>query len=435
MADLEFDIEWLGPESTQIPEHEATWAALRILVDGKAITRFYDERLESVRRTLIVPVYPLAEWLASHWWNLLYESVTSGRTDDADYAHRHNLRYGRSGYALPDVQFTPSGESVSVQWTAKRLAHYETEFLEDGQAWVKRSAFEHELTQVLDMVTHRLDQRGVKNTPLQEDWTYIRTSGKEERAFCEVAARLGFHPYSVPDAEEKAILDVANRLPESLYPSFFGAAHASRITDQADRLIEALESLRALNTRADDLVHLKGEVPPYTPRYAPWEEGYEYARMLRGILGKESATFPTTRDVTRAFFLDSKGTQESVKEYNSGHLFTTLVVSNERGVPGFAIDKHRDDAKKFAFCRGMFEYLNAVNGQPHMVTREQSERQKRNRAFAAEFLAPSSLLTEGVTGSMIDEEDVEDIAEKFGVSSLVIQHQLINHHIVDEIIS
>lgn len=435
MADLDFDIEWIEPESTQIPEHEATWAALRILVDGKPITRFYDERLESVRRTLIVPVYPLAEWLASHWWNLLYEPVTSGRTEDAEYVHRHNLRYGRSGYALPDVQFTPAGESVFVQWTGKQLAHYETEFLESGQAWVERPAFEHELAQVLDMVTHRLDQQGVKNTPLQRDWTYITTADEDERAFCQAAARFGFHPYTVPEAKEQAILNVASRLPESLYSSFFGAAHPDRITDQADRLIQALQRLHALETRADELLDLKEEVAPYTARYAPWEEGYEYARKLRDILDRKDATFPTTKDVTQAFFLDGNGHPESVQEYDSAHLFTTLVVNNKRGVPGFAIDKHRDDARKFAFCRGMFEYLNADNGQPQMVTREQTERQKRNRAFAAEFLAPSSLLAEVVTESTIDEEEVEDIAETFGVSSLVIQHQVLNHHIVDEIIS
>ena len=435
MADINFDIEWIEPESTQVPEYTATWAAVRILVDGKPITRFYDERLGTVRKTLIAPVYPLAEWLASHWWNLLYESVTSGRTDDADYAHRHNLRYGRSGYAFPDLQFTPAGESVFVEWTGKELRHYETEFLESGQVWMERSVFEHELTRMLDMVTHRLDQQGVQNTPLQEDWAYIKTTDEEERAFCEAAARLGFHPYSVPEAQEQALLDVAQSIPKSLYSSFFGAAHADRITDQAQRLVHALQLFQDVDTRADQLLGLKEDLASYTSRYAPWEEGYQYARMLRDTLGHNNTTFSTTEDVTRAFFLDGNGRQESVKEYDSAHLFTTLVVSNKRGIPGFAIDKHRDDAKKFAFCRGMFEYLNADNGHPHMVTREQTERQKRNRAFAAEFLAPSFLLAEALTDSTIDEEAVEDIAEEFGVSSLVIQHQLLNHNLVDEIIS
>lgn len=110
-------------------------------------------------------------------------------------------------------------------------------------------------------------------------------------------------------------------------------------------------------------------------------------------------------------------------------------MNDDRGIPGFALDKHRDDAKKFALCRGLFEYLNAPNGESLLVTREQTERQKRNCAFAAEFLAPSALLSEAVADRTVDEEQIEDLAETFGVSSLVIQHQLKNHNLVDTIVS
>jgi hypothetical protein len=157
--------------------------------------------------------------------------------------------------------------------------------------------------------------------------------------------------------------------------------------------------------------------------------------MLRDVLNLPDAVLPTTEHVAQSFFLDDSDTRTSVQEFDSAQLFATLVVTNASGTPGFAVDKHRDDAKKFALCRGMFEYLNAENGQAHMVTREQTERQKRNRAFAAEFLAPSSLLADRVSGATVDEEEVEDVADDFGVSALVIRHQLLNHNIVDEIVS
>jgi Zn-dependent peptidase ImmA (M78 family) len=116
-------------------------------------------------------------------------------------------------------------------------------------------------------------------------------------------------------------------------------------------------------------------------------------------------------------------------------LFDALVAVNDQEAPGFAVDKERDSSAKFALCRGLFEYFNSVNGHPLLVTREQTRRQQRNRAFAAEFLAPSELLTERVSGRTIDEEEVEDIAEELGVSSYVVDHQLDNHQIVDEVIS
>lgn len=434
MTDLTFDIEWIEPESTEIPEFGATWAALRIFVDEHCVTRFYDRHTNSVRKTLILPLYPLAEWIAGHWWNLLYETVVPDR-GATDYPRRHNLRYGREGFALPDLQCTPAGASVSMEWTAADLNHYGVEFLGSGQAWVERADVEYELARVLDTVTQRLEQNDLRETPLQKEWADIQSADTDERDFCEAAARLGFYPYDVPSSQEETILNVAESLPQELYSAFFGAAQPARITDQAERLVEILQTLQRLDQHASRLPELREEVASYQSQYAPWKEGYEYARMLRREHFGEDALFQTTEDVAQAFFLDGNGATGRVREYDSGRLFDALVVNDNRGGPGFALDKHRDDAKKFALCRGLFEYLNAPNGQPLLVTREQTEQQQRNRAFAAEFLAPSSLLSEAISGHTADEEVVEDLAEEFGVSSLVIQHQLENHDVVDEIVS
>jgi len=435
MAKLEFDIEWIEPETTEIPEYRATWAALRVYIGDQCVTRFYDEQVNSVRKTLILPVYPLAEWIAVNWWSLLYESVTPGRTDADDYAYRHNLRYARNGYALPEVLFTPAGDTIQIQWSASELGHYGVEFLDSGETWVPRPTFVEELTRLLDTVAQRLEDHDVHDTPLQDEWSAINQADVDEQAFCRAAAQLGFYPYDVPEHQETAILDIADSIPRELYPTFFGAASPDRLPEQADRLIEGIRVLQDLDGRVDQLLDLRNEVAPYHSRYAPWEEGYEFARRLRSILDVEEATFPTTADVAQTFYLAGNGSEDSIQEFESHHLFDALVVNSERGGPGFALDKHRDDAKKFALCRGMFEYLNSSNGHPLLVTRERTERQKRNRAFAAEFLAPSSMLSQSVADRTVDEEDLDNLAETFGVSSLVIQHQLQNHQIVDEVVA
>lgn len=435
MADLTFDIEWVEPETTEIPEFGATWAALRVYVGDRCVTRFYDEQVNSVRKTLIRPLYPLAEWIAGNWWSLLYESVTPGRIHADDYAYRHNLRYGRDGYAFPEVQFTPAGESVQVEWSATELSHYGVEFLDRGEAWIPHPDVEHALTRLLDTVAQRLAHHDLKNTPLQEEWAAINEADPDERAFCKAAARLGFYPYDVPEPQEAAILDAAEHLPEELYSPFFGTAHPDCLSDQADRLAEAIRTLRSLDVRADRLRALRDEMGSYDARYAPWEEGYEYARRLRNILDQEEAVFEQTSDVARAFYLHKNGSDAPVLEFDSEQLFDALVVNNDQGAPGFALDKHREDAKKFALCRGLFEYLHASNGEALLVTRENTQRQKRNRAFAAEFLAPSALLSEAVSGRTVDDEELDDLADIFGVSSLVIQHQLRNHRIVDEVVA
>jgi len=115
----------------------------------------------------------------------------------------------------------------------------------------------------------------------------------------------------------------------------------------------------------------------------------------------------------------------------NGHarFFDALVDVNEKGSPGFLIEKRQEEARKFALCRGLFEYLTSDTGASALLSTTRSERQKRNRTFAAEFLAPAALLKEHLRGETLAEEEVDDVAEVFGVSSYVIRHQIDNHHL------
>ena len=73
-----------------------------------------------------------------------------------------------------------------------------------------------------------------------------------------------------------------------------------------------------------------------------------------------------------------------------------------------------------------------VGGGPatSLVTAARTERQKRNRAFAAELLAPAEWLRKQNWGRVIEDEAVEAVAEELGVYSEVVRRQLMNHRIV-----
>ncbi len=64
-----------------------------------------------------------------------------------------------------------------------------------------------------------------------------------------------------------------------------------------------------------------------------------------------------------------------------------------------------------------------------LATRGATRRQQSNRAFAAEFLAPSRSLGARIAYSAVDDEQVDDLAEEFGVSTQVIRNQIENHKI------
>lgn len=56
-----------------------------------------------------------------------------------------------------------------------------------------------------------------------------------------------------------------------------------------------------------------------------------------------------------------------------------------------------------------------------------TQRQKRNRAFAAELLAPAEAIEKRIGSNLVNFEDVEEIGREFCVSSYVIAHQIENH--------
>ncbi|HZO53713.1 MAG TPA: hypothetical protein VFB63_13440, partial [Bryobacteraceae bacterium] len=60
------------------------------------------------------------------------------------------------------------------------------------------------------------------------------------------------------------------------------------------------------------------------------------------------------------------------------------------------------------------------------ATDSKSSRQKIQRSFAAEFLCPIETLTDFLDGDY-SPELVEEAAERFGVSELAVETQLVNH--------
>jgi hypothetical protein len=97
MNDLRISFEWIDPADAQGPELRATWARLQFLVNGESITRPLDNISKTVRDSIFLPLYPLAEWLATHWWFLLNEIETPGRPAEDNYASRHDLQYASEG--------------------------------------------------------------------------------------------------------------------------------------------------------------------------------------------------------------------------------------------------------------------------------------------------------------------------------------------------
>jgi len=61
-----------------------------------------------------------------------------------------------------------------------------------------------------------------------------------------------------------------------------------------------------------------------------------------------------------------------------------------------------------------------------LVTASYTDRQKVERAFAAELLAPAHGIEQRLASEIFVEDDLEELADHFGVSVKVVEHQLHN---------
>lgn len=432
MAELRFEFDWTDPLGARGDELRATWARLLILVHDEPVTRVLDERAKTVRDSIYVPLYPLAEWLATHWWALCHELETPERAGQPDYQSRHSLVTAREGYSLPPLHFQSSGELVCLAWTYEKLPHHGIEFISRGMACIRLKDFERTVADFLESVIARLRECGVEKTLLQSEWSAITDSSQEEQDYCRAAAALGFDPYELDDTSRDAIVELGEHVPTALRHEFFAAARLAELDTHVQQLADALQ---AITENQVDLVVIRrlrqkwfDTLPPVTA----WGQGYAVAQTLRSLLQVGNQPLSSFGALSEAFQIDESDLKRAILDPASEMPFFDAIVGvNTVGSPGFVIGPRSKEARLFHFCRGLFEHIVDRNGAPSLVTRAASDRQRRNRAFAAEFLAPSAALRDMVRTPSVSMENVDELARHFGVSYYVIQHQLCNHQIAN----
>ena len=429
MSGMTLDFEWIDPAGARGAELRATWARLEIVLDKVAITSLIDFESRGIRNSVYLPLYPLAEWLATHWWFLFYEVETPWRSTSDQFDRRHNLRYGGEGFAVPWLTIQPLGEQIKLEWRRSRLGAQKVEFTESGSVHVPARDLRQTLGGFISAVLKRLEEMGVGETLLLEEWRSIQAMDPEERSFCTAVASLGLDPYTLDELQQQRVLDVSASLPESLLEDFFAIADFSALPLQAAQVLDALESSRHNEANLTSLKSLKEElVSARLAQASPWRQGYQFAHDLRHRLNLNGDRMSSLPLLAKALGILPRQLDAAILKVAAlPSSLDALGATNSRQSPGFAVSERREEAVRFAFCRALFEYLTVPADQPLIVTRARSDRQKRNRAFAAEFLVPADLLREALPGPVVGEEDIDDLAAGFGVSHSVIRHQIENH--------
>ena len=439
---LRFHFEWYPPgREVRAPELAATWARLDIEIGDRHPTIVEDLGSGAIRRSIIVSTFPLAEWVAYHWWDLLYGGGKDAPTKLAETgserlesAGSNSLRNVGDGFAWPDLSMRRDGDAaMRLQWSEDREPHrgWPVRFLTSGTAWLEEDELRRALSDLVEGTLARLEESGLTATTLHKEWQALRDLDEDEVDFCQACGRLGVDPFAEGAELADLIEAVYGRLgpaigndlldavgPKDLGPSleWIGRAQASVRSSPGSGISPRWLTRQRVAPVMDENTAIV-LASSRSPRVFPYQVGYQLAALARRSLD---------RPVTEPFRLE----ELPVVSLAHGDSPTTAVQAlsiptSERSYARLVLGwKPSPSSELFVAARSLWS-LWFDQSPAAVLTGASSWRQQVSRAFAAELLAPAEGIQQLLDGRPATAW-APAIADHFGVSDLVIEHQLEN---------
>lgn len=432
MAGLTFKLEWEPAEGVTHAGMAATWARLEIQIGDQCVTTVHDTRTGATRSGVYGPAMLVAEWIVRNFWFLLYEGAPAELRGPA-WRRRHSLTGGREGSSLPDLAFFRDERVVVAEWVAtSKPDGRPVRFVESGRVELEPSEVRRAFATAVDAVMEQL--RTVTHPDveaLRADWDTIAETSGEDLMICARAARLGvdgLDEAELTDSLESCLRGAFVDLPEPTGNDVLDAqirephALASAVATVRDLVLNGGRPLLRAGTRDIGL-----SVPWGPPAY---QVGYIAARKLRSLHAASDGVL----DLDHLFgTLDLRDAQQQHAPLAAHvHQLQAMVGASAAGVPRLFVAPRPRKHARFLQARGLFAIAaGAAKDAPRALTNAGTRLQVASRAFAAELLAPPSLLRARMTRG-VDDELLEALADEFDVATAVIDYQIRNHGLTSE---
>jgi hypothetical protein len=441
-AGFKIEWEWLANGQAAVRSHGLTWSRLVIRGESQVVTRVIDERMRSWRDGVFVPLMPLAEWIAANWWFLFEEAPpptlrrASPREELVDHRawfRRHNLLSAREGHPLPDLTFASGDDDVtlSLRPDDRVYANAPVRFIESGAWLVSREVLSSELRQLTDAVVDRLGEcEDVDAVALRNLWKHRMFASGEEALLAQRAAALGLDgddPDAVSDALADTLLEIGRDLPEALFrEALVPGGDEAMLRHRIDQL--RIARARDVDDRGDALRRAREEAQGCV-EVLPYRQGWSLARRFRErVLGVDSSVYGSALDD-----LLSQGallSESDVKLPDTTGLLGWVDASAEGRARCVLAQRSTSIAARFLRARALGSAL--LGRRERLLTQSATRTQRLARAFATELLAPADAVRAMLPAGWVDDDAVNDIARRLGVSPLVVQHQIENQRLAPD---
>jgi hypothetical protein len=247
----------------------------------------------------------------------------------------------------------------------------------------------------------------------------------EERSFCEAAGALGLDPYAIDDLSAEFIERAGALFDGEALMEFLAGTRKVQAAPLLQWIgyAEARPAYKSRIGKLGDIGHDAARSEPVRSGERSWSLGYRRARAARTCLDlKANHRFSTYSQLARLLGA-SPGFElaqpiDGIRALRSDQVDGVHIHVRKVGHGAAAAPAHL-----FALARGVGDAVCFPDPVRMPVNELHSAyRQAAGRAFAAEFLAP----IDEVQAMQADGHDQISIAEEFGVSLAVVEHQLQN---------
>ena len=426
---LRIDLEAQSLDTGTLYE-KAAFGLLEITVGGKELTACIST--DSGSRQYCSGPYisgcHLAEWLVWNWWRLRWEPRPPSR--DAlplTWDMAHCMATIGEGYVWPNITFASDGFQCEVRSSRSDEADTPNFFyLGAPPLTISSMDFEEAVDQFINQILKMVTKTELTDTNLQTLWDdlSIERETPDIARLRRLEALLGFDP-DAQDAEFiEGLLSDAPLVGESALDEIvINAAKAdSVLTAQQITEITATSAFD-MNPKSAFQLSL-----PNTMQWgdlAAWRIGVNFADVVR------QETDLADQPITDDRLADLAGISPTVLDSDVSTDSFSWIFHPPENQARVALRSRWNTNRRFDVARLIGDRLFADSfhtpSEPLLpATRSHSYRQKAQRAFAAQLLSPWEAVRD-MLGSDCSQENQEQVAEHFQVSSWAISTHLENH--------
>jgi len=402
------------------PEERAGFGLLTIRADGLALTEGFDDFIKGYRPGPLVSGYHVAEWLAWNWWRLRWEP----RAPSRDWWRAHRMAAIGEGYVWPNLTIFSDGlRTALISDPSSRPDAKPFRYVGAIPRIVPSSLFEEAVDAFIPQIAGRLRDAQIGETNLDCVWRDVL----QERSDPDTVLRRKFEALLGCDADEADDTQVERLIVDS---KSLGTAAMNEVAadhPQGGELLTA-DTLRDIAARHGfdasprDVVPLAPRTAPRrSPDVAAWRLGGAAARVLREQEGIGSGLISNT------ILSRLSAVQEQILTDRNAGPPISFALDNGAAKGRVVLRSKWETGRRFELARLLGDRIVALpGGKLFPATRAYTYRQKMQRSFAAELLAPFQALDEMLAGDYSMEKQ-QDAADHFKVSELTIRTLLVNH--------